>query len=33
MTENYYKSPLKVYELKVWAKKLPDIFQKVDTVQ
>ena len=26
---NYYKSPLKVHELKVWVKKPPDIFQNL----
>ena len=27
MTQNYYKSPLKVPELKVWVKNPSDLFQ------
>ena len=33
MTQNYYKSPLKVHGLKAWVKKPPYIFQNVKTVQ
>ena len=33
MTQNYYQSPLKVNELKVWDKQPPDVFQNVKTVQ
>ena len=31
--KNYYKSPLKVCELKAWVKLLPGVFKNVKTVQ
>ena len=31
MIKNSYKSPLKVFELKVWVKQPPDVFQNVKT--
>ena len=32
MIQNHYKLPLKVYELKFWAKKSPDILKNVKAV-